>query len=187
MTSVRAEGMTEGRETSAPEAKAWESFCAHHYARLVGLAGLVSGDVASAEDIVQTALERGWRSRRTLRDDDHLRPWLDRIVVREAARERRSRLAWLGRLLPPPTVTEIEVPGHDIVDRAATRFPERAALRLAFSELSAAHRAVVVLHLHEGHSVDETARALGIPRDTVRSRLRAAREHLRGALGEDPR
>lgn len=185
MVSVRASEMTDARDAGVPEARAWGSFYALHYARLIGLAGLVCGELASAEDIVQAAMERAWRSRDSLRDDDRLRPWLDRIVVREAARERRSRLTWLGRLWRMPRADDPQVPGLDIVDRAATGFPDRAAIRIAFDELSAAQRAVVVLHLHEGYSVDETAEALGVPRDTVRSRLRSARERLRRGLEED--
>ena len=155
-----------------------EAFVAVHQERLLRLAGLVCGDVASAEDIVQMALERAWRSRRAISADDRLRPWLDRIVVREAARERRSRLTWLGRLIRPPTVMEIDASGGDLVDVSAGRFPERSAIRLAFEGLSAPQRAVIVLS-HSGYSVDEAAALLGVPRDTVRSRLRTAREHLR--------
>lgn len=184
MAGVRVEGMDEGRGRGAQEAATWDSFCAEHRERLVGLAGLVCGEIGSAEDIVQTALERAWRSRAALRGADHLRPWLDRIVVREAARERRFRLTWLGRLLRVPVVAEIESAGADIVDPVAGGFHERVALRLAFDRLSPAQRAVVVLHLHEGHSVDETAEALGVPRDTVRSRLRSARQLLRQAYEE---
>jgi RNA polymerase sigma-70 factor (ECF subfamily) len=51
--------------------------------------------------------------------------------------------------------------------------------------LSAPQRAAIVLHLHMGYSVDETAMLLGVPRETVRSRLRLARARLRDALGED--
>jgi RNA polymerase sigma-70 factor (ECF subfamily) len=185
MASVRVEGITDERTASAPEVRTWESFCALHYARLIGLAGLVCGEAASSEDIVQTALERAWRSRRALKDDDRMRPWLDRIVVREAARERRSRITWLSRVLRVPTVSEIDSGGQILVDPMATGFPDRAALRLAFEGLSAPQRAVIVLHLHEGYSIDETSQALGIPRDTVRSRLRVARGHLRRALQED--
>ena len=43
---------------------------------------------------------------------------------------------------------------------------------------------MVALHLYAGYSVEETARVLQIPFDTVRSRLRAARERLRRELGE---
>src|SRR5262245_37641656 len=123
-----------------------ESFVAAHYGRLLGLAGLVCGDVGEAEDIVQTAIERAWRGRDSLRADDRMRAWLDRIVVREAARERRVRLRWLGRVIPPPVVGEIAVEtAGDIADPGATRFAERAAIRIAFAGLSRPQRAVVVL------------------------------------------
>jgi RNA polymerase sigma-70 factor, ECF subfamily len=179
-----ADDMSTVRDAEEDDRAALEAFFTTHHGRLLRLAGLVGGDLAAAEDIVQTALERAWRSRRSLHDDARMRPWLDRIVVHEAARERRSRLTWLGRLFPPSTVTEIRSPGRDPVDRAAGRFPERFALRQALAGLSAAQRAVVVLHLHAGYTLDETAGLLGIPRETVRSRLRVAREQLRHELGE---
>ena len=81
-------------------------------------------------------------------------------------------------------VTEIEGPHRDHVDEAAGQFPERLALRQALAGLSVAQRAVVVLHLHAGYTLDETAEILGIPRETVRSRLRVARDQLRHALEE---
>ena len=181
MASARSDGITESVGT-VHDSAGFEAFVAEHYGRLVGLAGLVGGDIAAAEDIVQTALERAWRSRESLRDEDGFRPWLDRIVVREAARDRRARLRWLPRLLRPPAIPEIDHPGPDIEDRTAGGFPERTALRMVVEGLSPRQRAAVVLHLHAGYSVDETAEILGVPRETVRSRLRVAREHLRRAL-----
>jgi RNA polymerase sigma factor (sigma-70 family) len=59
-----------------------------------------------------------------------------------------------------------------------------AALKVAFAELTPGHRAVVALHLYAGYSVEETARTLKIPADTVRSRLRAARKRLRQEMSE---
>jgi RNA polymerase sigma-70 factor (ECF subfamily) len=162
----------------------FDTFVLEHYDRLVGLAGIVAGNVTAAEDIVQTALERAWKSRSSFRGDGSLRPWLDRIVVREAARERRWRLRWLARLSTPLSVTPIDPPSDEMTDRDASRFPERAVLRIVLDELSPPQRAAVVLHLHAGYTVDETAQLLGVPRETVRSRLRVAREHLRRALGE---
>jgi RNA polymerase sigma-70 factor (ECF subfamily) len=176
--------MTKRLDGSVRDTRALEEFFVVHYARLVGLAGLVCGDIAAAEDIVQTALERAWRSRGAITDEERLKPWLDRIVVREAARERRFRLTWLARVVRPAAVTQIDVPQRELVDQAATRFPERLAMRQLFLELTAAQRAVVVLHMHAGYTIDETANALGIPRETVRSRLRVAREYLRHALEE---
>ena len=183
MEIVRSDRRTEGAGTDAAMV-GFDTFVLEHYGRLVGLAGMVAGEVTAAEDIVQTALERAWRSRASFRGDGSLRPWLDRIVVREAARERRSRLRWLARLSRPPSVTPMDSPSEEMTDRDASRFPERAVLRIVLDGLTPPQRAAVVLHLHAGYTVDETAQLLGVPRETVRSRLRVAREHLRRALGE---
>src|SRR6186997_2604333 len=61
-------------------------FVFEHHGRLIRLAALVTRSVDDAEDAVQAAFERAWRHRATLTDPSRLRPWLDRIVVREAIR-----------------------------------------------------------------------------------------------------
>jgi RNA polymerase sigma-70 factor (ECF subfamily) len=153
-----------------------EAFVLAHYPRLVRLAGLVTRDTDQALDAVQAALERAWRRREDLRGQDTHRPWLDRIVVREAIRVTQGRR--FGSLLHRSSTEWVEMP-------ASTPEPaEMATLRQALGRLSPDHRAVIALHLHAGYSVEETARLLGVPFDTVRSRLRAARERLRRELAE---
>ena len=61
-------------------------FVSEHHSRLIRLAILVTRSVDEAEDAVQAAFERAWRHRSSLTDPSRLRPWLDRIVVREAIR-----------------------------------------------------------------------------------------------------
>ena len=104
-----------------------EAFVCEHYLRLVRLAGLVTRDVDQAQDAVQAALERAWRKREQA-NADSVRPWLDRIVVREAIRQAQGR----NRLAPwrhDPT-DWIEIP-------ASTPEPaEMAVLREALGRLS---------------------------------------------------
>jgi RNA polymerase sigma-70 factor (ECF subfamily) len=176
----------EPAERTAPLAAAadatLEAFVEAHYPRLVRLAGLVCDDPALAQDAVQAGLERAWRRRGSLNDPERLSAWLDRIVVREAIRANRARRSWLERLLAPPR--EIEV---DIVDLHPSSSPgdEWLDVRAAFERLTAEQRAVVALHLYRGYSVAETAEIVGAPLETVRSRLRLARERLRSALAEE--
>jgi RNA polymerase sigma-70 factor, ECF subfamily len=154
------------------------SFFDAHYGRMTRLAGLVCHDPASAEDAVQTAMEQAWRRRGSLRDITQVRRWLDRIIVREAIRlNRRSPRGrgvhaltdeHAGRLHDPRTVVG----------------PARVALDAAFGVLSVEQRAAIVLHLHLGYTVPETARLMGASAETTRSRLRLARQRLRGELGE---
>ncbi len=165
-----------GAERIRIELASLDAFVRAHYPRLVRLAGLITRDADQAQDAVQAALERAWRKRRDVRDPARLRPWLDRIVAREAIRQTSgSGLSALRRRDPA-----------DWIEYPST-LPEPAevvVLREALGRLSPAHRAVIAIHLYAGYSVEETALTLGVPLDTVRSRLRAARERLRHELAE---
>jgi RNA polymerase sigma factor (sigma-70 family) len=69
-------------------------------------------------------------------------------------------------------------------DPHAEQTPAWTALREAFDGLSAQQRAVVSLHLYAGYSVSETASLLGAKPETIRSRLRLAKQRLRRDLKE---
>ena len=160
-------------------------FVAAHYPRLIRLAGLICRDAIDSEDAVQAGLERAWRRRDSLQDPTSLGAWLDRIVVREAirlGRDNRSFRQRLERMLGDQQDIEIRVLRTE--PDPGTAVTSRAALRHAFESLPAAQRAVVALHLYLGYSLAETADMVGAPLETVRSRLRLAREQLRFQLGE---
>ena len=179
--TTRSLGMEAARrnDEALPDA-ALAAFVDDHYERLLGLARLVCRDTTEAADAVQAGLEQAWRHRSTLRDDSRLRPWLDRIVVREALRARRARGRWLLRFpTHEPSVAWIEP-----IDRVGDDLPAWLSFRAAFERLSPEQRAVVALHLHRGYTVAETADILGAPVETVRSRLRLARQRLRRELEE---
>ena len=104
-----------------------ETFVAEHYDRLLRLAWLVCRDGSDAGDAVQVALEQAWQRQTTLRDDASLRPWLDRIVVREAGRIAKRRRGLMARFFTPRAeVGWIEQADHRIGDR-----DDRMALRAA--------------------------------------------------------
>ena len=157
-------------------------FVAEHYQRLFRLAMLVCRDAADASDAVQLVLERAWRRRTALRDEASIRSWLDRIVVNEAIRHTRRRRSWLARLVPGPSSPRWIEP----VDHRTSETNAWTSLRVAFDALSAEQRAVIALHLHAGYSIAESASLVGAPPETVRSRLRLAKERLRRELGEAP-
>lgn len=174
-----------GRRSAAADESsiALEAFVAEHYDRLIRLARLICHDATEATDAVQSGLERAWRHRRDLRDADSQKPWLDRIVVREAIAISRRRRDWFERIVGID---------HEATDAALPPSPTpdlviRVVLDGAFARLSPEQRAVVGLHLYAGYSVAETATIVGAPVETVRSRLRLARERLREALGETVR
>jgi RNA polymerase sigma-70 factor (ECF subfamily) len=173
------------------------AFFAEHYDRLVRLAALVCHSPSLTEDAVQASMEQAWRRRGTLRDPALVRPWLDRIVVRESIR--LNTRPWWARLAPGrPTVHEIDVRPEARESTGELGQPVRGstgsdpdatwiALTVAFRALPVEQRAVVALHLYAGYSIEETASLTGAGIETTRSRLRLARARLRRELGEDER
>ena len=157
------------------------AFITEHYDRLLRLAYLICRHEPDAADAVQRALEQAWRNRATLRDEARIRPWVDRVVVREAIR--LGRRPWLRRVFS----LDSQVGWAEPTSREGTDQLEWAALRAAFARLPADQRAVIALHLHAGYTVAETAAIVEAPLETVRTRIRRAKERLRHELGESSR
>jgi RNA polymerase sigma-70 factor (ECF subfamily) len=154
-----------------------EALFRHHWPRAYRAAYLVVHDSGAAEDIAQEAFLAALRS---LERFDYRRPfgpWLHRIVVNRAIDWSRSRA------LRPEAAAEVELfgaPKRPEADDAET-------LAAALAELSPEHRAVIVMrHLLE-YTPGEIAKALGLPRGTVNSRLRRGLDELAGKLGEELR
>lgn len=151
-------------------ADAFDDVVAREGARLCGLAIAIAGSVAAGEDAYQTSLIAAWRSWHQLRDPSRRAQWLSRITARKAMGARRRLAEWLplgvGQHEP---ALEQEMPWAPDVGRA-------------LDGLSARQRAVVVLHYVHGHTLDETARLLGISAGTARSHLARALGVLRKRL-----
>jgi RNA polymerase sigma-70 factor (ECF subfamily) len=143
--------------------------------RLYRLALAIAGDRAAAEDVVQDTMVAAWRRFATLRDPQKLDAWLTRICVNQAVQQRRRlrRLVSLAWTLGPPKAGE-------------TPFELEASMldvQRAFRKLSPAQRAVVVLHLYHGLTVDQCAGVIGCRPGTARSHLGRAVTKLRRELG----
>jgi len=139
----------------------------------------ILGDRASAEDCVQDAFVRAFRSWSSWRGDAPAEAWLHRIAINtaisyqryERMREVGQVIRRLGRPAPPP-------------DPAA--LVERSDLVKALRRLPAKQAAAIVLRHHHGYTNREIAAALDVPERTVASRLAAAKDQLRKLLGYEP-
>jgi RNA polymerase sigma-70 factor (ECF subfamily) len=154
----------------------FERLLVDRYPDLLRLAYLILHDSAEAEDATQLALERAWRSRAQVRSPESVLSWLRRIVVREAVRARSS--PW--RLRRSPLQIADEEPSGGRADQPGR--PERLDILSAFGRLPADQSAAVVLHHYLDYPVAEVAEMLGVPLETVRSRLRLAMRRLREDL-----
>ena len=137
----------------------------------------LTGDAAGADDIVQEALLRAWRSPRVMADDpSRLRSWMitvARNLVIDEARSARRRHEHVVADLP-------EHPSDDDTDALF----DQLLIEEALAGLSADHRAVIVTAYYGGRSVAQTAAELGIPEGTVKSRLHYGLRALKLALQE---
>ena len=130
----------------------------------------LSRDPELAQDVVQEALVRAWRSLDSLRDEGSVKTWLFTIVRREHARHyERKRLETQD--IDDLTAAEAALiaTGYDtdIVD-----------MRKAILRLDEDYREPLVLQVMLGFSTKEIAEFMGIQPGAVLTRLHRARKKL---------
>lgn len=157
--------------------------------RLFRVARSVLGNDAEAEDALQEAWLRAYRKLALFRGDSSVATWLTSIVLNEARGRLRRRhvVASLDEvdLAAGDSVQVISFPsryGSEDPVVNATRMQLRRLLEQAIDALPEAFRTVYVLREVEECTVEETAQALGIRPETVKTRLFRARRLLRSAL-----
>ncbi|MFN2398137.1 MAG: RNA polymerase sigma factor [Gemmatimonadaceae bacterium] len=182
-----------GRTATPGEPRAFEELLSEHLDALYRTAvRLCAGRVADAEDLLQDAMLRAFRSYRTLRDPIAARAWLFTILTRTNLNRVRTTHRRAER-----TATDFE--DGEFEEALASWFPVqgpdaladatlvREKLEAALDALDAHLRPVLWLSDVEGFRQREVAEMLGIPEGTVASRLYRARRTLRAALAADTR
>lgn len=129
-------------------------------------------DAASADDLVQSTLERALTHWRELRDADALRAWLFSILYRQFvdSRRRAQRYAWLLERIRPDAEAEQPSVEREVIARSVLQ---------AFAQLPVEQRSLLYWVSVEGLSYEEVAGILQVPIGTVMSRLSRARRALR--------
>ena len=126
----------------------------------------------TAEDLVQEAFLRGWRSRDDLRDTKAARAWLYTILRNEHARlYERQR----PDVKDPHELPDVPVRGYDTSTEAF-------AMRRALARLDGDYRDPLLLQVIGGFSCREIGDLLELNTNTVLTRLFRARKALREQL-----
>ena len=139
------------------------------------------GSRLDLDDLVQTTFLALPRAAHNYDPAASARSFVIGVAIQHARRERRS-LVRRWRLWQART-DEVDVP-EAIVDpeQHASDREDLAALESALAGLSHAQREVIILHEVQGMKGDEVAAALGLPLNTVWTRLHHARNSLRATL-----
>lgn len=138
---------------------------------------LTGSDVQRAQDLTQETLLRAWRHPDVLdRSTSGVRAWLFTVARNLAIDE------WRARRSRPELVTAAvpERSTSDDTEQMLVSWVIADALR----QLSEEHRQVLVECFYRGGTVADTARRLGIPEGTVKSRTHYALRALRLSLEE---
>ena len=128
-------------------------------------------DKSIAEDVVQEALLRAWKSLDALRDEGAAKQWLLTIVRRENARyfeRRRLETVDIDNLTASQSAMLAEAPDEQIDD-----------LREAIYGLDDDYREPLVLQVLMGYSTNEIAELMGLKQGAVLTRLHRARLKLK--------
>ncbi|MEV6152819.1 SigE family RNA polymerase sigma factor [Nonomuraea sp. NPDC052129] len=158
---------------SSAEEHAFAAFVAARGTSLLRVAYLTCGDEAEAEDLLQTALERTWRSWDRVRYANP-EPYIRRVIVNTAISRARRRA--ILRVIPVHTPPESAAPESDI--------DLRRMLMEVLRALPPRQRAVIVLRYWEDLGETQTAEILGCSVGTVKSQASKAMAKLRSALGD---
>jgi RNA polymerase sigma-70 factor (ECF subfamily) len=139
-------------------------------------AAWLSRDKAIAEDVVQEALLRAWKSLDALRDDTSAKQWLLTIVRRENARYfERKRLE---------TVDIDNLTASQAALLAVEDEDELDDMRQAIYGLEDEYREPLVLQVLMGFSTNEIAEQMGLKQGAVLTRLHRARAKLKDKMAQ---
>ena len=156
--------------------------------------GVLKND-ADAEDVVQETYLRAFANLDSYAGTAALSTWLTSIALNEALGRLRRRRPMIdideivgpasaqgdrgGRVIPFPLVQ----PAASDPEHAAARAEIQHLLERAIDDLPDSFRMTFILRFVEQMSVEETAACLGVPEDTVKTRVHRAKRRLREALG----
>jgi RNA polymerase sigma-70 factor, ECF subfamily len=163
---------------AAGDRRALELLYRRHASWLAGRLAARTSSRDLAEEALQDTFLAAWRGARTYHGQGEVPAWLWGIA--------RRRLASLARR-QGPGVLSLDA-AAERVDPAAG--PEEAALgrdasariRRAIEHLPAEQRAAITAIVYQGNSIEQAARAAGVPIGTLKSRLHRARLHIREEL-----
>jgi len=172
------------RRVLAGDSAVFELLMRRHNERLYRAARAITRDDREAEDVIQQAYVNAFVNLRQFKGEAQFATWLTRIAVNEAL----ARVKQRGKYEAFDDQANVET----FVPRTSAADPERQAftgelrelLEWAIDTLPDGAREVFVLRDVEGLSTAETAAALDVSEDVVKTRLSRARAALRRSLLE---
>jgi len=160
--------------TAAERRQRFDEYVGVYHQDMYRYAAWLSRDKSIAEDVVQEALLRAWKSLDALREKSSAKQWLLTIVRRENARyfeRKRLETVDIDNLSASQAALLAEQPDEELDD-----------MRLAIYELDDDYREPLVLQVLMGFSTKEIAEQMGLKQGAVLTRLHRARTKLKDQM-----
>jgi len=161
-------------ENGAKRRQRFDQYVAVYHQDMYRYAAWLCRDKAIAEDVVQEALLRAWKSLDALRDEASAKQWLLTIVRRENARyfeRKRLETVDIDNLTASQAALLAEQPDDELDN-----------MRAAIYELEDDYREPLVLQVLMGYSTQEIADQMGLKQGAVLTRLHRARLQLKDRM-----
>lgn len=159
--------------------------------RMLAVSRRITGNESDAQDCVQEALLKAYRSIGQFEGRSDLSTWLHRITVNAALMRLRIRSRNREDSLDD-LLTHLDEYGMGVADTPTSQTMEveklyergqtQSAVRAAIDRLPTAHRAILIARDIEQLSTAETAHFLDISQAAVKTRLHRARAALKTLL-----
>ena len=169
------------RAYATGDAVSFETLYRRYSDRLHGYIWRLVRDDAICDEIYQETWQRVIQARATYRAEGTFRAWLFQIA------HNRVRDYWRSQSISlevPDTDGALAELHHDesTPETELSEFESRRRMRMAMDDLPAEQRAAVLMRLDQEMSLEEIGEAMGVNRETVKSRLRYAMDKLRRSL-----
>lgn len=149
---------------------------------LVRLAFSYVKDAESAKDIVQNAFIKCYKNLDSFRYDAQLKTWLYRITINECKDYLKS---WNYKMVQVKSfINETAKSILPSTERAVIDKYNNDAIKDTILSLPKVYREVIYLYFYESLKTEEIAEVLDIPVNTVKTRLRRAKQRLEPMIKE---
>jgi RNA polymerase sigma-70 factor (ECF subfamily) len=161
------------QQDNSDERSRFDRLIEPHLGEAFALALALSTDRGAAQDAVQNAAFKAWRSMPQLRDEGNARAWFLTIVVHECRSTWRKRRA-----------TPADVDGSSDPINWPLGVDQRLDVRSAMQRLKRDDRVVLSLRFLMDMSVEESAAVLGISVSAVKARTARAATRFRALMAQ---
>lgn len=149
----------------------FEALAARYIDTIYAVAFSALKNRADAENVTQDVLIQLYKTDKEFESYSHVKNWLIRVTVNQCKKVFRA---------PWRKTESLE----DYAQTLGFEHEEDHDLFLTVMQLERKYRIVVVLYYYEGYSTSEIASMLGVPVNTVSTRLARARAKLRTLITE---